>query len=70
MEKFKNSPITELSFANLQTKPTQIMCYLSFIATQESVPLDDLIKRVKDRRGSRSFVYTAAAFIIFYRNLK
>ena len=65
MKKFKNSPITELSFAHLQTKPTQIMYCLSFIAAQESVPLDDLIKRVKDRRGSRSFVYTAAAFIIF-----
>ena len=70
MKKSKNSPITELSFANLQTKPAQIMYCLSFIAAQENVPLDDLIKRVKDRKGSRSLVYTAAAFIIFYRNLK
>ena len=70
MKKSKNSPITELSFANLQAKPAQIMYCLSFIAAQENVPLDDLIKRVKDRKGSRSFVYTAAAFIIFYRNLK
>ena len=46
------------------------MYCLSFIAAQENVPLDDLIKRVKDRKGSRSFVYTAATFIIFYRNLK
>ena len=70
MKKSKNSPITELSFANLQTKPAQIVYYFSFIAAQENVPLDDLIKRVKSRKGSRSFVYTAAVFIIFYRNLK
>ena len=63
MKKSKNSPITELSFANLQAKPAQIMCCLSSIAAQESVPLDDLIKRVKDRKGSRSFVYTAAALV-------
>ena len=66
MIKESNSlPITELSFANLQTKPVQIAYCLSFIAAQRNVALDTLIKRVKKLRGSCSFVYTAAAFIIF-----
>ena len=36
-----------------------------FIIAQRNVALDTLIKRVKELRGSCSFVYTAAAFIIF-----
>ena len=54
-----------IEFCQSANKASTDCILFVFIIVQRNVVLDTLIKRVKELRGSCSFVYTAAAFIIF-----